>query len=178
MLLLKIPRLSRFERGVHTNVDLHCQSAHRSFEIKEKCWLKKIFEQQLISVLKFNWQHWNFSMLVSTCLCLCVPERCRWQQVTRLIHSNTLFHAGPKQMTVIMSHNIMHLTGSFKNTDIYDITHSLSLTHWIINQFIQNWFVQKWIKWLPLWVKPGSHCAILATIWLSETNFENPKRFL
>ncbi len=27
-------------------------------------------------------------------------------------------------------------------------------------------------------VKPGSHCAILATIWLSETNFENPKRFL
>ncbi len=24
----------------------------------------------------------------------------------------------------------------------------------------------------------SAHCAILATIWLSETNFENPKRLL
>ncbi len=29
-----------------------------------------------------------------------------------------------------------------------------------------------------LHLKPGSHCAILATICSSETNFENPKRFL
>ncbi len=28
------------------------------------------------------------------------------------------------------------------------------------------------------WLKFGSHCAILATIWSSETHFENPKRFL
>ncbi len=28
---------------------------------------------------------------------------------------------------------------------------------------------------LQKWLKPGSHCAILATIWSSETNFENPK---
>ncbi len=27
-------------------------------------------------------------------------------------------------------------------------------------------------------LKPDSHHAILATIWSSETNFENPKRFL
>ncbi len=27
-------------------------------------------------------------------------------------------------------------------------------------------------------LKPSSHCGILATIWSSETNFENPKRFL
>ncbi len=27
-------------------------------------------------------------------------------------------------------------------------------------------------------IKPSSHCGILATIWSSETNFENPKRFL
>ncbi len=30
----------------------------------------------------------------------------------------------------------------------------------------------------PRLLKPGSHCAILATIWSSETNFENPNRFL
>ncbi len=29
-----------------------------------------------------------------------------------------------------------------------------------------------------VYFKPSSHCAILATIWSSETNFENPKRFL
>ncbi len=27
------------------------------------------------------------------------------------------------------------------------------------------------------YLKPGSHCAILAMIWSSETNLENPKRF-
>ncbi len=40
--------------------------------------------------------------------------------------------------------------------------------------------VKNWAKIVQceLGIKPGSHCAILTTIWSSETNFENPKRFL
>ncbi len=37
---------------------------------------------------------------------------------------------------------------------------------------------KQWKKGNNYGFKPDSHCAILNKIWLSETNFENPKRFL
>ncbi len=66
-----------------------------------------------------------------------------------------------------------------------------NLKHMVINisaayqNILQVWNDMKVSKWLQIFLfifiylfKPGSHCAILAMIWSSETNLENPKRFL
>ncbi len=59
-----------------------------------------------------------------------------------------------------------HLSTFFKET-------------WCCNSLLRNRNILKQSNMnSPFGSKPGSHCAILAMIWSSETNFENPKRFL